>query len=100
MHQYLLNSSGDFARETPDVFRRIGAIEAMRILEEVNSFFGSEGPSTDRESRMAVLLAFPNDVEDTIYALSSEFYHAEDRGLCLADLFDTYVLSQRDKDGS
>ena len=25
VHQYLLNSSGDFAKETPDVFRRIGA---------------------------------------------------------------------------
>lgn len=97
MHQYLLNSSGDFAFETPDVFRRIGAYEAARILEEANSFFGPVGPPTDRESRMAVLLGFPENVENRIYALSGEFFDAEDRGLSLADLFDAYVLSQRDK---
>jgi hypothetical protein len=95
MHQYLLNSSGDFAKETPDVFRRIGAEEAARILDEANSFFGPSGPPTDRESRMAALLALPKNAEDRIYALSKEFYAAEDRGLSLADLFDAYVLSQK-----
>jgi hypothetical protein len=95
MHQYLLNSSGDFAKETPDVFRRIGANVAARILDEANAFFGPDGPHTDRESRMAALLAFPKHTEDRIYALSKEFYDAEDRGLSLADLFDAYVLSQK-----
>jgi len=46
---------------------------------------------------MAELLAFPKNVEDRIYALSKEFYNAEDRGLSLADLFDAFVLSQRGK---
>src|SRR6516162_5263230 len=59
MHQYLLNSSGDFARESPEVFRRIGAETAARILEEANAFFGPQGPPTDREKRMAILLALP-----------------------------------------
>jgi hypothetical protein len=95
MHQYLVNSSGDFAKETPDVLRRIGAEEAARILEELNILFGPEGPPTDREARMAALLALPKNAEDRIYALSREFYDAEDRGLSLADLFDAYVLSQR-----
>jgi hypothetical protein len=95
MHQYLLNSSGDFARETPEFFRRIGADEAARILDEANAFFGPNGPSVDREVRMAVLLAFPKNAEDRIYELSREFYDAEDHGLSLADLFDAYVLSQR-----
>jgi Domain of unknown function (DUF4375) len=95
MHQYLLNSSGDFAKETPEVFRRIGADEAARILQEANNFFGPEGPPMDREARMAALLAFPKGVEDRIHALSREFYDAEDRGLSLADLFDAFVLSRR-----
>jgi hypothetical protein len=95
MHQYLLNSSGDFAKETPDVFRRIGAEEAALILEEANAFFGPGGPPTDREARMAALLALPKNAEDRIYALSKEFYDVEDRGLTLADLFDAFVLSQR-----
>jgi hypothetical protein len=95
MHQYLLNSSGDFAKETPEVFRRIGADEAARILQEANDFFGPGGPPTDRKARRAALLAFPKDVEDRIHALSDEFYDAEDRGLSLADLFDAFVLSQR-----
>jgi hypothetical protein len=94
MHQYLLNSSGDFAKETPEVFRRIGADKAAGILEEANALFGPSGPPTDRQTRMAALLAFPKNAEDRIYALSNEFYDAEDRGLSLADLFDAYVLSQ------
>src|SRR5438876_167697 len=90
MHQYFLNSSGDFANETPDVFRRIGADEAARILEEANAFFGPAGPPTDPETRMRALLTFPKNVEDRIYALSNEFYNAEDHGLSLADLFDAF----------
>ena len=93
MHQYLLNSSGDFAMETPDVFRRIGATEAARILEEANTFFGPTAPPVDRETRMAALRALPEEVEDRIHALSGKFFDAEDSGLCLADLFDAYVLS-------
>jgi hypothetical protein len=99
MHQYLLNSSGDFAKETQDVFRRIGAEKAARILEEANAFFGPDGPSTDRETRMAALLDLPKNVEGRIFELSNEFYDAEDRGLSLADLFDAYVLSQKVKRG-
>lgn len=99
MHQYLLNSSGDFAKETPDVFRRIGAEQAARILEEANAFFGPDGPPTDRETRMAALHALPKNAEDRIYALSKAFYDAEDGGLGLADLFDAYVLSQKGKGG-
>src|SRR5271166_261481 len=95
MHQYLLNSSGDFAKETPEVFRRIGAEEAARILEEANALFGPGGPPADRETRIAALLALPKNAEDRIYALSKEFYNGEDRGLSLADLFDAYVLSQK-----
>ncbi len=97
MHQYLLNSSGDFAIETPQVFRRIGADVAARILDEANAFFGTEGPPADREIRVAALLAFPKDVEHRLHALSDEFYDAEDRGLSLADLFDAFLLSQRVK---
>ena len=99
MHQYLFNSSGDFAQETPEVFRRIGSHEAARLLEEANAFFGPSDPPTDRETRMAALLALPKSAEDRIYALSQEFYDAEDRGLSLADLFDAYVLAQKDKGG-
>jgi hypothetical protein len=95
MHQYLFNSSGDFAKETPEVFRRIGAKEAACILEKAIGCFGPSGPPTEREMRMAALLALPKNAENRIYELSKEFYQAEDRGLSLADLFDAFVLSQR-----
>lgn len=97
IHQYLFNSSGDFARETADVLQRIGAEEAVRILEEANAYFGAAGPPADRETRVAVLNRLPKSAEDRIDALSDEFYDAEDRGLCLADLFDAHVVSQRYK---
>jgi hypothetical protein len=95
MHQYLLNSSGDFAQEAPEVMRRIGADAAAVILEKANSYFGPDGPPIDREPRMDRLLALPENVQKEIHDLTDEFYDAEDRGLCLADLFDAYVLSQR-----
>lgn len=97
LHQYLLNSSGDFARETPEVFRRIGADGAARILDEAIALFGPAGPPANREARVAALLGFPKTVEDRVEALSNEFYDAEDRGLSLADLFDALVISHRDK---
>lgn len=95
MHQYLLNSSGDLAQETPDVMKRIGAPVAAEILERANNYFGPAGPPTDRETRMEILLALPENVEQQIYDLTNDFYNAEDDGLSLADLFDAYVLSQR-----
>lgn len=94
MH-HLLNSSGDFAQETPDVMKRIGAPAAAEILERANSYFGPAGPPTDRETRMAILLALPENIEQQICDLTNDFYNVEDDGLSLADLFDVYVLSQR-----
>ncbi len=95
MHQYLLNSSGDLAKETPDVMRRIGADDAAAILERANGYFGPTGPPTDRDTRMAMLLALPEDKQQQIHDFTDDFYDAEDQGLSLADLFDAYVLSQR-----
>jgi hypothetical protein len=39
------------------------------------------------------LLTLPENKQQEIQDLNNEFYNAEDRGLCLADLFDAYVLS-------
>ena len=98
MHQYLSNSSGDFARETPEVFRRMGADEAARILEQANAFFGPSGPSTDREVRMACYWLFPK-MQRIGFMRCRANHRAEDRGLSLADLFDAYVLLQRQGGG-
>lgn len=95
MHQYLFNSSGDLAKEIPDVMKRIGADVAAEILERANDCFGPDGPPTDRDTRTQMLLALSEDKEQQIYDLTDDFYDAEDKGLSLADLFDAYVLSQR-----
>jgi hypothetical protein len=99
IHQYFFNSSGDLAKETPEVFRRIGAEKAASILEEGNALFGPEGPPIDREARMEALLRFSKSAEDRIDALSEAFYDAEDCGLCLADLLDAYILGQKRNGG-
>ncbi len=97
MHQYLLNSSGDLAQETPEVFDRIRAEVVANLLRRANAFFGQSGPSTDREARMKALLALTEKEQQQIHDLTDEFYAAEDHGLSLADLFDSYVLAQRKK---
>ena len=97
MHQYLFNSAGDYARETPDVLRRIGSDFVAALLERANSYFGAEGPPVDRDSRMKQLLALPEEKQQEIHQLTGEFFDAEDRGLSLADLFDAYVLAQRQR---
>ena len=95
MHQYLFNSSGDFARETPDVLRRIGATVPAALLDRANAYFGPEGPPISRDLRMEQLLALPEDKQQEIHNLTKEFFDAEDRGLCLADLFDAYVVANK-----
>ncbi|MBI2841295.1 MAG: DMP19 family protein [Acidobacteria bacterium] len=95
LHQYLINSSGDLAGETPAVLRRIGADDAAALLDRANAYFGPDGPPVDRDSRMGQLLALPEGRQQEIHDLTDEFFDAEDRGLSLADLFDAYVLSQR-----
>ncbi|MEI8383583.1 MAG: DMP19 family protein [Planctomycetota bacterium] len=95
MHQYFYNSSGDFAKETPDVMRRIGADEVTVLLDRANGYFGASGPPTNRDTRMEQLLSLPENRQQEIHDLTDEFYDAEDRGLSLADLFDAYVLSKR-----
>jgi len=95
MHQYLLNSSGDLARETPKVLQRIGAGVAAELLERANAYFGPDGPPTDRELRIEQLCNLAEENQQEIHDLTGEFYAAEDQGLSLADLLDAYVLSQR-----
>src|SRR6476659_5309477 len=95
--EYLFNSSGDFARETPDVLRRIAATPAAELLDRANAYFGSDGPPVLREAHMEELLALPQDKQQEIHDMTDEFFDAEDRGLCLADLFDAYVLAQREQ---
>lgn len=97
IHQYLYNSSGDFAKETPAVFRRMRAEVAAEILEQVNSLFGPEGPPIEREVRIEKLDGFSVEDELRIDKLTSAFYDAEDQGLCLADLLDEHILRQRDE---
>jgi hypothetical protein len=95
LHTYFYNSSGNFAKDTPEVLRQIGAPQLAQILEEANTLFGETGPDRDIEKRRGQLESLGTDAEERLEDLTHKVYAAEDAGLRLGDLFDEYVVSQR-----
>jgi hypothetical protein len=92
LHQFLSNSSGQFAKETPAIMREIGAFRAAEILEEVNSMLGPNGPMTDRDERLKQLERLTQADENRIDELDRVYFKDEDHRLSLGELFDNYLL--------
>lgn len=80
-HQYLWNSSGNLAADTPAALEAIGAIRAADIVKRANGLFEA-GPPADERLRLAALesidenafesldeefLAYPDDLSALLY---------------------------------
>lgn len=95
LHQYLSNSSGQYAADTPEVFIKIGAPRVAAILEEANRLLGDDGPPKDFMERNARLDAMDEAAEDRLDALTDQFHEIEDDGERVGDLFDSYVIAKQ-----
>jgi hypothetical protein len=99
LHAYYSNTSGDFAMDMPDMMRRIGALQVADLLDEANSLFGPDGPHRDQMKRASQMDQWSDQEEEKIDELSSRFFKAEDQGVCVGDLFDEFVFSQKTETG-
>lgn len=96
IHQYYFNSSGQYAIETPEVLKRIGARDLAHIVSEANSLFGSGGPSLDWEERRKQLREMDKKRDRRFDELTQRFYRVLKRSN-LPDRFDDYVIAERIK---
>lgn len=89
--QFFFNSSGDYASETVEALREIGALKTAVILQKANSVYPNGLVPKDRDEREQYLL----DNEEVGKALSEAddaFYGCEEN---LAELSYTYVMNNR-----
>jgi len=65
--QYYYNSTGNDATYLHSALCRIGADKIAKIIQEINSYFGSDGPKKDRNARIKQLASFSKSIKEKIY---------------------------------
>ena len=77
LEQYLFNSSGDWAGDTPGAFLDMGMPELAAILREAFAVFPAGKPSPDPAARRTQLDALPPSARERLDALTRAFLDAE-----------------------
>jgi hypothetical protein len=86
--QFYFNSSGDYASDTPQALKAIGAVRTAVIVREANALLGPTGPSADRNTRIGQLDSLPESAQKAFSVLENRFYKKEDD---LDALLESYV---------
>jgi hypothetical protein len=89
--QFYFNSSGNFAAETVETLRRIGASRTAELVEEANRLFPTQPPPRERAARIAELDSFTGSMSVTLDRLDREFHRDPD---CLEKLLFAYMVRQ------
>ena len=76
-HQFILNSSGQFALQTVDALQKIGADKTASLLGKAISIACPGGYPRDSSLHQSLLMDF-DTVSDELYELDKEFYKYED----------------------
>ena len=75
---FFFNACGDFASETVEAFRAIGAARRAAAVAHAIALFGGDGPPRDRERRHRALDGLIDTLGDDAFdAVDREFYAAE-----------------------
>lgn len=77
-NQFYLNSSGDFAHETIDSLRLIGANKTALIVERANDQFPDKKVPKDRATRQEILTLIEDKANEIWEELDQKFYAYED----------------------
>lgn len=99
LHTFFYNSSGDYAAETLQVLRTIGAAEAAQLVSEAVALFGETGPSPDVIERRQQMKQFSTSDTSRLDKLTDNYFRLEHNGLATADLLDEYLLARRQGSG-
>jgi hypothetical protein len=76
--QYYFNTSDDWAFDTPNALRTIGATQTAAIVEHGNALFGDSGPSPDSTVRQDQLDGLSEASQNALNSLDDEFYRDTD----------------------
>lgn len=71
--QFFDNSAGNYAAETPDALRLIGAAEMADLVTRAMAVFGASGPPADRDERLEAMEALPESEKETWEELDDAF---------------------------
>ena len=96
LDQFYFNSSGDFAAETVEALRRIGAGRTAELVERANRLFPTQLPPRQRAARVAELDTFTGKASASWRRLEREFYRDLDgrEGLLFSYLVRKGLLPQ------
>lgn len=78
-NQYFINSGGDFAHETVDSLKAIGAHKTAKILQGAIGLFPDSRVPTNREERIKLVLQILPDSSDPVWEeLDKSFFKYEE----------------------
>ena len=77
-NQFYFNSSGDFAHETIESLKAIGAFKTAEIVELANKQFPNNSVPKERDKRQELLEEIEDDANETWEELDQRFFEYED----------------------
>ncbi len=78
-NQYFINSSGDFAHETIDSLKEIGANRTAQILQRAIDLFPEQRVPKNRQERINVVIDTLPDIDDPVWEkLDEAFFRYEE----------------------
>ncbi len=92
--QYFINSSGDYALETPSALDEIGAHEIAKIVNRAIDIFPGGEPSRVREDRMKKIESMDENIRENYSELDSEFLKYPDP---LEELQIQYMIANKNQ---
>ena len=92
--QYFYNSSGDYADETLESLRKIGATKTAKLVESAFKIFPVQPIPKDNEKRREILKSIENQTSEKWNQLEDEFYLYEEN---IGGLVLEYVRQNKSK---
>ena len=92
--QFFYNTSGNFANETADALRTVGADKTVEIYLRAIGVFGGEVPENRRERQAMLAKAGTDEVNEILSECSSEFCGYPDN---LTELCYQFVFENREQ---
>jgi hypothetical protein len=93
-NQFYYNSSGDFAHETVESLKKIGAVKTSEIVLKANNLFPNGEVPKNRNQRQRILEKIEDNVSDEWEKLNDKFMMYEED---LNHLNMTYIKKNKDK---
>ena len=97
LEQYYVNSPGNEAASLPTALGAVGAVTLAEIVEQVNTLFGSDGPSQKQAERRAQIAGFNSRAQQEWQRLIQEFAQVR---VDIVRLLQRYVRKHRGSFGA